>query len=241
MQEQEDEMESSENKTKSDKKSELEKIMVVTEIHLVVTTLLITVTFAVSFMLPGGFESDPSGPYKGLTILARNTTFCAFVVSDAIAFTCSAGVVFSYFFIAANAVATFSCNCLCNCNITQAQKRVQQITKPNKKRTKGNKKPATQFGNEGPRNGDGSSSSSQANNDLDGASLPLLSYICQDLWSLREAYIKHLQVSQKPGSQLGEDFFSSKDGHDLNKSATSPFLIENKRAIVDEFIHLKSS
>ncbi|XP_015169025.1 protein ACCELERATED CELL DEATH 6-like [Solanum tuberosum] len=106
MQEQEDEMESSENKAKNDKKSELENIMAATEIHLVVATLLVTVTFAVGFMLPGGFESDPSGPYKGLVILARNTAFRAFVVSDAIAFTCSAGAVFSYFFIAANATAT---------------------------------------------------------------------------------------------------------------------------------------
>ncbi|KAK4713680.1 hypothetical protein R3W88_019587 [Solanum pinnatisectum] len=106
MQGQEDEMESSENKAKSDKKSELENIMAATEIHLVVATLLVTVTFAAGFTLSGGFESDPSGPYKGLAILARNTAFCAFVVSDAIAFTCSAGAVFSYFFIAANAAAT---------------------------------------------------------------------------------------------------------------------------------------
>ncbi|KAH0744966.1 hypothetical protein KY290_032959 [Solanum tuberosum] len=113
MQEQEVEMESSENKAKSDEKGELEKIMAATEIHLVVATLLVTVTFAAGFTLPGGFESDPSGPYKGLAILARNTAFRAFVVSDAIAFTCSAGAVFSYFFIAANAAATTKLKIMC--------------------------------------------------------------------------------------------------------------------------------
>ncbi|CAN4094220.1 unnamed protein product [Withania somnifera] len=106
MQEQEDEVESRENKAKKDKKSKLEDIMAATQIHLVVATLLVTVTFAAGFTLPGGFESDLNSPNKGMAILTKKTAFRAFVVSDAIAFTCSAGAVFSYFFIAVNAAAT---------------------------------------------------------------------------------------------------------------------------------------
>ncbi|MCD7459339.1 hypothetical protein HAX54_040666 [Datura stramonium] len=106
MQDREDEMESTENKAKRKSKGKLEDIMAATQIHLVVATLLVTVTFAAGFTLPGGFESDPDSPNKGMAILTRKAAFHAFVVSDAIAFACSAGAVFSYFFLAANAAAT---------------------------------------------------------------------------------------------------------------------------------------
>lgn len=43
--------------------------------HFVVGTLLVTVTFAVSFTLPAGFESDSKSPNKGATILIRNAAF----------------------------------------------------------------------------------------------------------------------------------------------------------------------
>ncbi|KAG5607895.1 hypothetical protein H5410_029387 [Solanum commersonii] len=65
--------------------------------HLVVATLLVTVTFAAGFTLPGGFESDKDSHDKGMAILTKKSAFCAFVVTDAIAFVCSAGAVFSYF------------------------------------------------------------------------------------------------------------------------------------------------
>ncbi|KAH0673570.1 hypothetical protein KY284_024657 [Solanum tuberosum] len=72
------------------------------QIHLVVATLLVTVTFAAGFTLPGGFENDHDSPHKGMAILVKKPAFCAFVVTDAIAFVCSAGAVFSYFVMAAN-------------------------------------------------------------------------------------------------------------------------------------------
>ncbi|XP_059317489.1 protein ACCELERATED CELL DEATH 6-like [Lycium ferocissimum] len=70
------------------------------QMHLVVATLIVTVTFAAGFTLPGGFESDRDSPNKGMAILTRDTAFRAFVVTDAIAFVCSAGSVFSYFIMA---------------------------------------------------------------------------------------------------------------------------------------------
>ncbi|PHT50793.1 hypothetical protein CQW23_10540 [Capsicum baccatum] len=103
MQKPEDETESRENTAKRDKKGKVKDIMDATQIHLVVATLLVTVTFAAGFTLPGGFESDLNSSNKGMAILIRETAFRAFVVSDAIAFTCSACAVFSYFYIAINA------------------------------------------------------------------------------------------------------------------------------------------
>ncbi|KAM3345245.1 hypothetical protein P3S68_024954 [Capsicum galapagoense] len=37
----------------------IESIMKVAQIHIVVATLIMTVTFAAGITLPGGFESDP--------------------------------------------------------------------------------------------------------------------------------------------------------------------------------------
>ncbi|KAM3236594.1 hypothetical protein P3L10_016631 [Capsicum annuum] len=83
-------------------KVKVKDIMNAAQIHLVVATLLVTVTFAAGFTLPGGFESDHDSPNKGMAILTKKSAFCAFVVTDAIAFVCSAGAVFSYFVMAAN-------------------------------------------------------------------------------------------------------------------------------------------
>ncbi|KAF3653400.1 putative ankyrin repeat-containing protein-like [Capsicum annuum] len=70
------------------------------QIHIVVATLIMTVTFAAGITLPGGFESDPDSSNQGMAILIRKTAFRAFVVSDAIAFTCSAVPIFIYFLMA---------------------------------------------------------------------------------------------------------------------------------------------
>ncbi|KAK6784464.1 hypothetical protein RDI58_017919 [Solanum bulbocastanum] len=83
----------------------VENIMKTAQMHLVVATLLMTVTFTAGFTLPGGFESDTNSPNKGMAILLRRTAFRVFVVSDAIAFTCSSGAVFAYFAMAANAIS----------------------------------------------------------------------------------------------------------------------------------------
>ncbi|KAM3345497.1 hypothetical protein P3S68_025206 [Capsicum galapagoense] len=77
-----------------------ESLMNVAQIHIVVATLIMTVTFAAGITLPGGFESDTNSPNQGMAILIRKTAFRAFVVSDAIAFTFSAVAIFIYFSMA---------------------------------------------------------------------------------------------------------------------------------------------
>ncbi|XP_016554119.2 protein ACCELERATED CELL DEATH 6-like [Capsicum annuum] len=77
-------------------------ILSAAQMQLVVATLLVTVTFAAGFTLPGGFESDDNSPNKGMVILIRKSAFRAFVITDAIAFACSAGAIFSYFYMAIN-------------------------------------------------------------------------------------------------------------------------------------------
>ncbi|KAG5597378.1 hypothetical protein H5410_038610 [Solanum commersonii] len=58
-----------------------------------------TVTFAAGFTLPGGLYNDDS-PNKGMAILLRKAAFRAFVISDVLAFSFSAGAIFIYFFMA---------------------------------------------------------------------------------------------------------------------------------------------
>ncbi|KAM3236432.1 hypothetical protein P3L10_016469 [Capsicum annuum] len=73
--------------------------MKVAQIHIVVATLIKTVTFTAGITLSGGFESDSDGD-QGMDILIRKTTFRAFIVFDAIFFTCSAIAIFIYFLMA---------------------------------------------------------------------------------------------------------------------------------------------
>ncbi|KAM3345517.1 hypothetical protein P3S68_025226 [Capsicum galapagoense] len=72
------------------------------QMQLVVATLLVTVTFAAGFTLPTSFESDDNSPNKGMEVLIKKTAFHAFVITDAIAFACSAGAIFRYFYMATN-------------------------------------------------------------------------------------------------------------------------------------------
>ncbi|PHT49042.1 hypothetical protein CQW23_13250 [Capsicum baccatum] len=88
------------DKAKKANQTIIESIMKVAQIHIVVATLIMTVTFAAGITLPGGFESDSDSPNQGMAILIRKTAFRAFVVSDTIAFTCSAVAIFIYFFMA---------------------------------------------------------------------------------------------------------------------------------------------
>ncbi|PHT87333.1 hypothetical protein T459_09439 [Capsicum annuum] len=69
------------NKVKKEDQTEVEIIMKAAQIHVVVATLIMTITFATGITLPGGFESDSNSPNQGMEILIRKTTFRAFVVS----------------------------------------------------------------------------------------------------------------------------------------------------------------
>ncbi|KAF3681597.1 putative ankyrin repeat-containing protein-like [Capsicum annuum] len=88
------------DKTKKADQTEVESIMKAAQIHIVVATLIMTVPFGAGITLPGGFESDSDSPNQGMAILIRKTTFHAFVVSDAIAFTFSVVAIFIYFLMA---------------------------------------------------------------------------------------------------------------------------------------------
>ncbi|KAG8639564.1 hypothetical protein MANES_14G151600v8 [Manihot esculenta] len=65
--------------------------------HLVVATLIATVTFAAAFTVPGGYISDKEDSEKGTPILIKNLAFKAFIISDAMAMVLSTSSVFIYF------------------------------------------------------------------------------------------------------------------------------------------------
>ncbi|KAJ0096465.1 hypothetical protein Patl1_28038 [Pistacia atlantica] len=66
--------------------------------HLVVATLIATVTFAAAFTFPGGYNSE-KGPNQGTAILYRNPAFQAFIITDTIAMTLSLSAVFIHLFL----------------------------------------------------------------------------------------------------------------------------------------------
>ncbi|KAM7466926.1 hypothetical protein LguiB_014488 [Lonicera macranthoides] len=64
--------------------------------HIVVTTLIATITFAAGFTMPGGFIQSGS-PHQGMSVLTKSTTFQAFIISDTIALVLSTSAIFIYF------------------------------------------------------------------------------------------------------------------------------------------------
>ncbi|KAG5224639.1 ankyrin repeat-containing protein [Salix suchowensis] len=65
------------------------------EPHLIVATLIATVTFAAAFTLPGGYKSD-----QGTAILAKKPDFIIFLISDALSMALSTSAIFIHFLLA---------------------------------------------------------------------------------------------------------------------------------------------
>ena len=55
--------------------------------HMLMATLIATVTFAAAFTIPGGFKAED--PHKGMVVLGRNVAFRTFIITDTIAMTSS--------------------------------------------------------------------------------------------------------------------------------------------------------
>lgn len=79
-----------------DKEMKCYRLKNISNIHLLVASLIATVTFTAGFTMPGGYE-DQDPLRKGTALLSRKTSFQLFVVADSIAFYCSSASVFLQF------------------------------------------------------------------------------------------------------------------------------------------------
>lgn len=63
-----------------------------------VATLIATASFAAAFTVPGGFDSS-NGSKQGTPFLLKKTAFRAFVVTNAIAFSCACSVLLGHIYL----------------------------------------------------------------------------------------------------------------------------------------------
>nr|GMD46028.1 protein ACCELERATED CELL DEATH 6-like [Ipomoea batatas] len=68
---------------------EINRMLRISETMTIVATLILTITFAAGFTVPGGYDSNSGSKQAGKPILLENTAFKLFVYSDSIAFVCS--------------------------------------------------------------------------------------------------------------------------------------------------------
>ncbi|KAK9048035.1 hypothetical protein SSX86_033002 [Deinandra increscens subsp. villosa] len=72
-----------------------DKLLMGVDKLIVVAALITTATFAAGFTVPGGFDSS-NGSNQGTPFLLKKAAFQAFVVTNAIAFSCACLVLFEY-------------------------------------------------------------------------------------------------------------------------------------------------
>ncbi|GMP56174.1 hypothetical protein CsSME_00020753 [Camellia sinensis var. sinensis] len=68
------------------------------ETHLIVATIIATVTFTAGITMPGGYINDNKDPNQGMAILTRKAAFVAFVITDTIALTLSVFAVLTHLY-----------------------------------------------------------------------------------------------------------------------------------------------
>nr|GMD42666.1 protein ACCELERATED CELL DEATH 6-like [Ipomoea batatas]GME10781.1 protein ACCELERATED CELL DEATH 6-like [Ipomoea batatas] len=74
-----------------DADKEIKRCLRISKTMTIVATLILTLSFAAGFTVPGGYDSN-----KGYPILLRNKAFGNFVAANAIAFTSSVSAIFIY-------------------------------------------------------------------------------------------------------------------------------------------------
>ncbi|KAM7462649.1 hypothetical protein LguiA_030770 [Lonicera macranthoides] len=75
---------------------ERKQIWETAQTHIIVATLIATITFAAGFTMPGGFIQSGSS-HQGMAVLTKSTAFQAFIISDTIALVLSTSAIFIYF------------------------------------------------------------------------------------------------------------------------------------------------
>ncbi|XP_019183736.1 PREDICTED: ankyrin repeat-containing protein ITN1-like [Ipomoea nil] len=83
-------------------KEDIKLMLETSKANIIVSTLLLTVTFAAGFAVPGGFDSN-SGKTQGMPILAQNTAFKIFVIANAISFIFSISSIWNHNMLVAEA------------------------------------------------------------------------------------------------------------------------------------------
>ncbi|XP_031103943.1 protein ACCELERATED CELL DEATH 6-like [Ipomoea triloba] len=82
---------SSEDTDDNDIDKTINRYLRISKTMTIVATLILTISFAAGFTVPGGYDSD-----KGYPILLRKTAFGYFVIADTAAFTSSVSAIFIY-------------------------------------------------------------------------------------------------------------------------------------------------
>ncbi|CAL5416317.1 unnamed protein product [Camellia sinensis] len=91
----EEESKKNEAQVKESKKVRHEELNKMSNTHMVVATLIATITFAAGFTMSGGYNSN-EGSNQGMPLLLREAAFKVFIITNTIAVICSTSSAFLY-------------------------------------------------------------------------------------------------------------------------------------------------